>query len=92
MTRRPHPVSRAVADEVRRLRRARGWSKATLAEVAGLPFPSIVNIERPDTAARAAQIISVDDLVDLAAALDVTPTELLGSYGLRRWPKDNGGR
>ena len=74
-------VSRTVAANVRKLRRAREWSQDALAErvaMAGMPNLDRQKISKAERGNRAT--FSVDELVALAAALDVRPEELLTPF------------
>lgn len=69
------PAGRAVATNVRAVRRSRGWSQLQLAE-------EMTRIGRPLQASTVAKIeaedrrVDVDDLIALAAALNVAPARL----------------
>jgi len=76
-----YSVSRTVAANVRKLRRAREWSQDALAErvaMAGMPSLDRQKISKAERGYRAT--FSVDELVALAAALDVRPEELLTPF------------
>ncbi len=70
------PVRRRVAENVRLLRRERGWSlEALSARLARLGRPlSLSGISKVENGDRG---VDVDELVALALALDVTPNRLL---------------
>ena len=78
-------LSDIVADQVVRLRRINGWSYHALSEqcrergAAYLTANVITNIEtgRRDVDGRRRRQVTVDELVDLAAALGVDPADLL---------------
>jgi transcriptional regulator with XRE-family HTH domain len=74
----PDSVSDAVAAKVRALRRARDWQIADLASRSSLSENVIENIEhgRRRNGRRTRQV-SVDELFELARALDVGVTDLL---------------
>jgi transcriptional regulator with XRE-family HTH domain len=69
--------SGTVADKVRALRTARGWSREELARRAGREAKHVANIE----ARRFDRSITVDEVAWLASALDVTVMTLLAEPG-----------
>lgn len=69
-----------IGRQVRRLRRQRGWSQAMLAERADLSDTFISHIER------ATKQVSLNALLRLAAALEVTLDQLLSGSQ----PQDTG--
>ncbi len=68
---RPSPLLRSLATRVRRLRRARGWTRTELAARAGLSVRFLARVESGEGN------ISVVRLEALAAALGALPDELL---------------
>jgi XRE family aerobic/anaerobic benzoate catabolism transcriptional regulator len=66
-----HAVLRNLSNRVRALRRARGWSRATLAERSGLSVRFLARVEAGDGN------ISLLRLTSLAQALDTTADELI---------------
>jgi transcriptional regulator with XRE-family HTH domain len=71
------PAGMRAAENLRRMRQHRGFSYAELARrLAGLGHPildtGLLKIEKGD------RRVDVDDLVALAAALEVSPADLLG--------------
>lgn len=76
------PLSNLVAQQVRRLRLARGWSQEQLAEAAGISRDALSRIERGDRAAR------LDTLDALATALGVDlPGLIAGGRQVPRPPR-----
>lgn len=59
-----------VGANIRRLRKARGWSQETLASLAGLHWTYIGSVERGE------RNVSVDNICRLAAALNVEAAAL----------------
>jgi transcriptional regulator with XRE-family HTH domain len=76
------PVSRYVAERMRERQLELGLSKSAVAERAGVAFSVVVDIERRPGQPHAPRTVTVDDLVALASALDTTPQQLLGPYGM----------
>jgi transcriptional regulator with XRE-family HTH domain len=75
-------VSRAVGANVRALRTMRGWSQRTLAkntQLTGKPvgFSTICRMEKASASGAPPVAIYVDDVVSLAAALNVTVQQLI---------------
>jgi transcriptional regulator with XRE-family HTH domain len=69
-------VGRRVGDQVRRVRSERGWTQADLSRqlrAVGRPIP-VASVGRLESGDRR---VDVDDLLALAAALDVSPLALL---------------
>ena len=64
-------VRKRLAIRVRELRYFRGWSQEGLADIAGMHRSYIGGIERAE------RNISLDNLVRLARAFGMTPSELL---------------
>lgn len=67
-----------LADRLRALRRARGWTQANLAAASGLTRSHISRLEGGDI-----QLPSRERLLRLAQALDTTPDDLLAAAGYR---------
>jgi transcriptional regulator with XRE-family HTH domain len=65
-------VKRALADRLRKLRRERKWSQEKLAEAADIHRTYLAGIERE------VRNPSLENLVKLATALDITVAELFG--------------
>lgn len=63
-----------VARRVRELRRGRGWTQVDLAEALGWGRMSVVRLETGERSA------TVDDLVQLAAVLNVAPIQLVAPW------------
>ncbi len=61
----------AIGPRIRRLRRLRGWSQATLAERSGITVEGLSRFER------SVQLPRVDTLMAIAAGLQVEPAALL---------------
>jgi transcriptional regulator with XRE-family HTH domain len=74
-TTQPLAVARTFGERVRALRHDRGWSLERFAEEAGLHWTYIGSIERGE------RNVSLLNIVRLAAALGVDPSDLVG--GLR---------
>lgn len=77
-------VSRTVGANVRTLRTKRGWSQRALAkntELTGKPvgFSTICRMEKASTPEASPVAIYIDDVVSLAAALNVTVHQLIAT-------------
>ncbi|MHB1613850.1 MAG: helix-turn-helix domain-containing protein [Actinomycetes bacterium] len=70
-TTQPLAVARTFGERLRALRRDRGWSLERLAEAAGLHWTYVGSVERGE------RNISLLNIVRLAAALGVDPSDLL---------------
>jgi transcriptional regulator with XRE-family HTH domain len=71
----PQPITRAFGARVRRLRQTKGWTLERLGEEAGLHWTYIGSLERGQ------RNVSLINIVRLAKALDVDPSDLV--QGLR---------
>jgi transcriptional regulator with XRE-family HTH domain len=71
----PVKVKRSLADRLRELRRDRKWSQERLAEVADMHRTYLAGIER------ALRNPSLENLVKLANALEITMPELFADVG-----------
>lgn len=69
----PHPIDMAVGARIRLTRKARGVSQQALAEAVGLTFQQIQKYER------GANRVSASKLAEIAAALQVSVSELFGT-------------
>jgi len=76
-------LSDHAAAQVRHYRELRGWRRVDLAERCTLSASVLENIEtgRPDATGRRRRQVSVDELLILAAALEVSPVQLLIPLG-----------
>ncbi|MGH8873529.1 MAG: helix-turn-helix domain-containing protein [Acidimicrobiia bacterium] len=70
-----HPGRLAFGRRVRRLREQRGLSQEALAELAGLHRTYVSSVERGQ------RNVSLDNILRLASALDVTAPSLLEDLG-----------
>jgi transcriptional regulator with XRE-family HTH domain len=68
---------RVAADNIKRLRKARGLSQTKLGQLTGMDRAYLARFESK------AVNISLDILLNIAAALEVTPAELLTPQGKR---------
>jgi transcriptional regulator with XRE-family HTH domain len=80
----PVKIKRALADRLRELRRGRKWSQEKLAEAANMHRTYLAGIER------ALRNPSLENLVKLANALDVTVAELFAGADVRSVPIKTG--
>lgn len=68
-------LRKTVAENVRRLRKAKGFSQEAFADVCGLHRTYVGAIERAE------RNVSLDNILKLADALDIEPWRLLRSGG-----------
>ena len=80
----PAKIKRALADRLRELRRERKWSQEKLAEAADMHRTYLAGIER------ALRNPSLENLVKLANALDLTIAELFAAAEVRSIPAKTG--
>jgi transcriptional regulator with XRE-family HTH domain len=71
----PVDLQTAFGDAVRRLRRARGWSQEEFADRVGVHRTYVGDIERGQ------RNVSLVNIARLAAALGLTPSELMREAG-----------
>ncbi|MDA8282378.1 MAG: helix-turn-helix transcriptional regulator [Actinomycetota bacterium] len=71
-TTQPLPVAQAFGDRLRARRRQRGWTLERLGEEAGLHWTYVGSVERGE------RNVSLVNIVRLAAALGVDPSDLVG--------------
>ena len=76
----------AFGQHLRQLREARGWSQQALADVADVSKPTIYRIET------ARYSVTLDILVSLAQALEISLAELVSFAGLMPRPAGEPGR
>lgn len=86
----PHPPKetllskREIGERLRALRLDREMTQAELAQVLGIPHTNVSAIER------GLRGVSLQQLVKLSRALDVQPTEIIGTSGRRQPRRGNG--
>jgi transcriptional regulator with XRE-family HTH domain len=73
-------IKRALADRLRELRRERKWSQERLAEAADMHWTYLAGIER------ALRNPSLENLVKLASALDISLSELFSAGAAQASP------
>lgn len=69
------PLHEIVAENVRRLRKAYGWTQAQLAEMLEIPQPAVARIERGERGLNSSTIDALADALNQPVAALVTPVE-----------------